>query len=120
MPTEVSKSRIHEGLPYPKGATWDGLGVNFALFSAHATKVELCLFGVVLPRFQATSWSCSARNEMPHKNQPCESREFALRDPVKAGLAGSLCTQQTQLSDSSDWPGFSSGSLGAGRAVVFQ
>ena len=26
------------------GATWDGLGVNFALFSAHATKVELCLF----------------------------------------------------------------------------
>ena len=28
----------------PLGATWDGLGVNFALFSAHATKVELCLF----------------------------------------------------------------------------
>jgi glycogen operon protein len=26
------------------GATWDGLGVNFALFTAHATKVELCLF----------------------------------------------------------------------------
>src|SRR4051812_36430403 len=26
------------------GATWDGLGVNFALFSAHATRVELCLF----------------------------------------------------------------------------
>ena len=36
--------RIHEGLPHPLGATWDGLGVNFALFSAHATKVELCLF----------------------------------------------------------------------------
>jgi glycogen operon protein len=31
-------------LPYPLGATWDGLGVNFALFSANATKVELCLF----------------------------------------------------------------------------
>ncbi|MET4023391.1 hypothetical protein ABIC10_008532 [Bradyrhizobium sp. S3.2.12] len=29
---------------FPLGATWDGLGVNFALFSAHATKVELCLF----------------------------------------------------------------------------
>ncbi len=37
-------SRIREGLPFPLGATWDGLGVNFALFSAHATKVELCLF----------------------------------------------------------------------------
>jgi isoamylase len=36
--------RIREGLPYPRGATWDGLGVNFALFSANATKVELCLF----------------------------------------------------------------------------
>jgi glycogen operon protein len=36
--------RIREGLPYPLGATWDGEGVNFALFSAHATGVELCLF----------------------------------------------------------------------------
>jgi glycogen operon protein len=32
------------GSPYPLGATWDGVGVNFAIFSAHATKVELCLF----------------------------------------------------------------------------
>ncbi len=37
-------SRVREGLPYPLGATWDGLGVNFAIFSANATKVELCLF----------------------------------------------------------------------------
>lgn len=37
-------SRVTEGHPFPLGATWDGLGVNFALFSAHATKVELCLF----------------------------------------------------------------------------
>ncbi|MBO4970037.1 MAG: glycogen debranching protein GlgX, partial [Pseudomonas sp.] len=36
--------RIREGQPFPLGATWDGLGVNFALFSANATKVELCLF----------------------------------------------------------------------------
>ena len=36
--------RVREGLPFPLGATWDGLGVNFALFSAHATRVELCLF----------------------------------------------------------------------------
>jgi glycogen operon protein len=32
------------GKPYPLGATWSGRGVNFALFSAHAEKVELCLF----------------------------------------------------------------------------
>ena len=35
---------IREGLPHPRGAHWDGKGVNFSLFSAHATKVELCLF----------------------------------------------------------------------------
>ncbi|HEV2174780.1 MAG TPA: alpha-amylase family glycosyl hydrolase, partial [Nitrospira sp.] len=32
------------GHPYPLGATWDGEGVNFALFSENATGVELCLF----------------------------------------------------------------------------
>jgi len=36
--------RLDEGVPTPRGATYDGRGVNFALFSAHATKVELCLF----------------------------------------------------------------------------
>ena len=35
---------IETGEPRPLGATWDGKGVNFALFSAHAEKVELCLF----------------------------------------------------------------------------
>ncbi len=36
--------RIWPGHPYPLGATWDGAGVNFALYSEHAVKVELCLF----------------------------------------------------------------------------
>jgi len=36
--------RISTGTPHPLGATWDGRGTNFALFSANATKVELCLF----------------------------------------------------------------------------
>jgi isoamylase len=35
---------VSEGSPFPLGATWDGHGTNFALFSAHAEKVELCLF----------------------------------------------------------------------------
>lgn len=34
----------HAGNPYPLGSRYDGKGVNFALFSAHALKVELCLF----------------------------------------------------------------------------
>lgn len=40
MPRRTSR----RGRPYPLGATWDGSGVNFALFSSHATGVELCLF----------------------------------------------------------------------------
>jgi glycogen operon protein len=36
--------RVYPGNPYPLGATWDGSGVNFALFSENATGVELCLF----------------------------------------------------------------------------
>ena len=36
--------RTLPGRSYPLGATWDGAGVNFALFSEHASKVELCLF----------------------------------------------------------------------------
>ncbi len=36
--------RVWPGRPYPLGATWDGAGVNFTLFSENATKVELCLF----------------------------------------------------------------------------
>ena len=35
---------MKEGSPRPRGAHWDGAGVNFALFSANATKVEVCLF----------------------------------------------------------------------------
>ncbi len=37
-------SAVWPGAPYPLGATWDGEGVNFALFSEHAERVELCLF----------------------------------------------------------------------------
>jgi isoamylase len=40
----VNQLTVKPGLPYPLGASWNGEGVNFALFSACATKVELCLF----------------------------------------------------------------------------
>ena len=64
-PQVVRRTRVREGLPFPLGATWDGLGVNFALFSAHAAKVELCLFDepgereverIELPEFTDEVW----------------------------------------------------------------
>jgi glycogen operon protein len=37
-------AKILPGSPYPQGATWDGTGVNFAIYSENATRVQLCLF----------------------------------------------------------------------------
>jgi glycogen operon protein len=56
---------VWPGRPGPLGATWDGFGVNFALFSAHAERVELCLFDsgghrethrVTLPEYTDEVW----------------------------------------------------------------
>ncbi|ODM41551.1 glycogen debranching protein GlgX [Cereibacter johrii] len=56
---------LREGRPFPLGATWDGSGTNFAIFSAHARKVELCLFDargrreiarVALPEYTHEVW----------------------------------------------------------------
>jgi isoamylase len=44
MANVAQATRIWEGNSAQQGATWDGLGVNFTLFSTNATKVELCLF----------------------------------------------------------------------------
>jgi isoamylase len=40
----LRKREVNEGVPHPCGATWDGEGTNFAIFSGNATRVELCLF----------------------------------------------------------------------------
>ncbi|MBV9299057.1 MAG: hypothetical protein JO066_08780, partial [Verrucomicrobia bacterium] len=40
----MSQIKVWLGNPYPLGATWRGNGVNFALYSEHATAVDLCLF----------------------------------------------------------------------------
>ncbi|MFC4426047.1 glycogen debranching protein GlgX [Deinococcus navajonensis] len=42
--TASPPARVLPGHPYPLGATWDGKGTNFALYSEHASGVELCLF----------------------------------------------------------------------------
>ena len=44
MPRDTPIDTVWPGRPHPLGATWDGEGVNFALFSQHAHKVELLLF----------------------------------------------------------------------------
>jgi isoamylase len=46
--------RVWPGRPNPLGATWDGGGVNFALFSEHATSVELCLFDTIEDREESS------------------------------------------------------------------
>ncbi len=60
-----SPMRVWPGAPYPLGARWDGRGVNFALFSVHAERVELCLFDpsgrretarVALPEYTDEVW----------------------------------------------------------------
>ena len=59
------RNRIEPGSPSPLGATWDGRGVNFALFSANAESVELCLFDssgrkelerITLPEYTNEIW----------------------------------------------------------------
>ncbi|MDA3900215.1 MAG: glycogen debranching protein GlgX [Spirochaetes bacterium] len=40
----MKNNEIYPGKPFPLGATWDGIGVNFALYTENATEVELCFF----------------------------------------------------------------------------
>ena len=56
---------LRPGTPHPLGASWDGYGVNFALFSENAEKVELCLFDergerelerIALPEYTDQVW----------------------------------------------------------------
>jgi glycogen operon protein len=104
-------SRVTEGRPFPLGATWDGLGVNFALFSAHATKVELCLFDpsgqeierIELPEFTNEIWHGYLADLRPGTlygyrvhgpYDPANGHRFnankLLLDPYAKGLAGKL------------------------------
>jgi glycogen operon protein len=61
----ASQTRVAAGLPFPLGATWDGSGVNVAVFSAHASRIEFCLFDaegrreierITLPEFTHEVW----------------------------------------------------------------
>jgi glycogen operon protein len=56
--------RPRPGAPYPLGATWDGKGVNFALFSEHATGVELCLFDSVDAHVESRRVAVTSQTDM--------------------------------------------------------
>ncbi|HEX5452539.1 MAG TPA: glycogen debranching protein GlgX [Stellaceae bacterium] len=104
--------RVWPGQPYPLGATWDGKGVNFALFSAHAEKVELCLFDhsgqheqarIALPEYTDEVWHCYLPEARPEQlygyrvygpYHPAAGHRFnphkLLLDPYAKALAGRL------------------------------
>ena len=102
---ELRLSRIKEGLPFPRGATWDGQGVNFALFSAHATKVELCLFdhgGKTRDRAHRAS-RVSRRDlaRLPARSRPARSTATACTAPTSrtratASTRTSWCSTPTR------------------------
>ncbi|MEO8256084.1 MAG: glycogen debranching protein GlgX [Acidobacteriota bacterium] len=71
------RARVWPGDPYPLGATWTGVGVNFAIFSAHATRVDLCLFDsadattesqrVTLPEYTDMIWHAFLPDARPNQ-----------------------------------------------------
>jgi isoamylase len=102
--------KVWPGQPYPLGATWDGKGVNFALFSAHAERVELCLFDrsgmqeearIVLPEYTDEVWHCYLPEARPEQlygyrvygpYEPAAGHRFnpnkLLLDPYARAISG--------------------------------
>lgn len=100
------------GKPYPLGATWDGEGVNFAIFSEHAQKVELCLFDkaghrelhrISMPEQTDQVWHCYLPEARPGllygyrvhgPYEPAKGMRFnhhkLLLDPYAKQIAGTL------------------------------
>ncbi|MEI7429504.1 MAG: glycogen debranching protein GlgX [Betaproteobacteria bacterium] len=105
MGTLSTEASLCAGRPWPLGAHWDGSGVNFALFSAHAERVELCLFEegtmrtLPLPRCSDQVWHgyltgakpglCYAyRVYGPNTPGHCFDPQRLLLDPYARQLTG--------------------------------
>lgn len=108
----VPLTAVWPGRPYPLGATWDGQGVNFAIFSKHAEKAELCIFDdkgrherqrITLRERTNDVWHCylpEARPGMAYgyrmhgRYKPEEGHRFnphkLLLDPYAKDLIGDL------------------------------
>ena len=94
--------RVWPGNSYPLGATWDGKGVNFALFSEYATNVELCLFDSVdteqathcisMPEYTDQVWHAYLPEVLPGQlygyrvHGPCEPQQGHRFNPSKIVL----------------------------------
>jgi glycogen operon protein len=119
-------SRLGPGSPSPLGATWDGRGVNFALFSEHAEKVELCLFDasgkretqrIVLPEYTNLVWHGYVEGLNPGQQygyrvygpyEPRAGHRFnpnkLLIDPYATVIEGSLQLQDVHFGYRRDHP----------------
>jgi glycogen operon protein len=105
--------RVWPGQPYPLGASWDGQGVNFAIFSEHATSVELCLFNheddaeeshkIAMPEYTDQVWHCYLPDVRPGQfygyrvsgpYEPQNGNRFnpakLLIDPYAKAITGSI------------------------------
>ncbi len=66
--------RTLAGNPYPLGATWDGKGVNFAIFSLNATAVHLCLFDHIHSKKESTCIKLTEQTDMVWHIYLCDAR----------------------------------------------
>ena len=103
---------VWPGKPYPLGATWDGLGVNFALYCEHGEKVELCIFAekgrrevqrITLTEYTDLVWHCYLPEARPGllygyrvhgPYRPDDGHRFnpnkLLLDPYAKSIVGAL------------------------------
>ena len=99
---------VWPGRPYPLGATWDGSGTNFSIFSEHAEAVELCLFDedgeetrIQVTQRRALNWHCYLPDVRPGQRygfrvhgpySPQEGKRFnpakLLIDPYAKAIEG--------------------------------
>src|SRR3954470_21356153 len=138
--------RVWPGKSYPLGSTWDGAGVNFALFSENATKVELCLFDgpddtrevqrISLPEHTDQVWHCYLPDVLPGQlygyrvygpYEPAKGLRFnpsvVLLDPYARAVDGVEqwdrgCFAYELGDPDEDFRATSSAALGAPRGIV--
>lgn len=106
----MSTQQIWPGTPYPLGATWDGSGTNFSIFSQVAEKIELCIFDVdgyerryPLPEVSGSVWHGYLKGVgpgtfygfrvhgpyNPHAGQRCNPHKL-LMDPYAKAIHGEV------------------------------
>ncbi len=108
--------RVWRGDPFPLGATWDGEGTNFSLFSEHAEGVELCLFDddseerIVLTERTSHNWHCYLPGVGPGQRygyrvfgpyEPARGLRFnpakLLLDPYAKSIQGAIHWQEANV-----------------------